>query len=180
MKLFLFFYSNVIFLWSLDVGTRWNYISAHNRWPSFPGFSQMLLSGYLQSRSNQQYFPLNVDPKLPQSSPPSGSSPFQLSGSLLIQNFNLNERRMERVCCLNESLYIFERDVATGYANPSSSGDPSTHNHTPSVSESVRPIQNRSSSDLMICAVVSVRNVCAGKDGDNGTFLKNETTYLMY
>lgn len=130
----------------------------------------MLLSGYLQSRSNQQLFTLNWDPKLPQSSPLSGSSPGQLSGSVLIQNFSLNERRMERFCLLNESLYKLERDVATGYTNPSSSGDPSTHNHVPSVSESVRPIQKRSPSDFINCLVLSDRNVCAGKDGDNGTF----------
>lgn len=79
---------------------------------------------------------------------------------------------MERFCFLNVSLYIFERDIATGYTNPSSTGDPSTHNHVPSVFESVIPIQNRSSLHVMIFFVLSAKNVCAGKDGDNGTFKK--------
>lgn len=94
---------------SLTVGSKWNYISVHIRWPGFPGFSQMLLRDWLQARSYQQYTNLSLSPKLPQSSPLSISSPSQLSGSLLIQNVRLNEREQKDLLFNCITLYIWSR-----------------------------------------------------------------------
>lgn len=125
------------------------YLSVWNKTVSqsvFTHFSHMLLLGALQNLSYQVFrgSSPSSSPSLTQCSP-SGFSWVQLSGSWSAQKDKLLDEGRKEMITLTSKQHIVNGKKCLWQSNLVFSGEPSNHNHLPSSTASVRPIQNMSS-----------------------------------